>query len=214
VLGPASGATRRGALLVAAIAVVLFAVVAALVAAGAADAFDRDLRLAIHGWSAPWQEWLTPIVRAISGLGSTLVLLALCAVASLTVYALNRRRIAFSLALTLVATMLANTALKLMFVRERPEPFYGDFLDSHSFPSGHSAFSCCFYLSIAAIAAAYARTNAQRTAIFAAAAILIAAIGFSRVYLGVHYPTDVLGGWLVGIVGVAVARMADGTAAR
>jgi undecaprenyl-diphosphatase len=209
VLGPASGATRRVAPIVAAAAVVLFAIVAVMVAIGAADAFDKDVRLAIYRLSGPWQPWLTSVVRALSELGSVTWLLVQAAIVALVVCVLNRRRIAFSLVLTLLTTMLVNTALKLIFARERPEPFYGDFLDSHSFPSGHSAFSCCFYMSIAAIAAAYARTNAQRAGIFAGAAVLIAAIGFSRVYLGVHYPTDVLGGWLVAIACAAIARIID-----
>jgi undecaprenyl-diphosphatase len=206
VLGPASRNTRHVAITVAIASVVLFAGLAALVATGAADGLDNMIRGLVH---RALPDSLAPLVRAVTQLGSTVVLLALCAVAALTLFWFNRRRIALSLTLTLVATMLANTALKVVFQRARPEPYYGDILETFSFPSGHSAFSCCFYMSIAAIAAAHAPTVAARATIFAGATVLIAAIGFSRVYLGVHYPTDVLGGVLVAIVTVATARILD-----
>jgi undecaprenyl-diphosphatase len=209
VLGPASRETFRSSAIVAAVAAGLFAAVAVLVGTGAADAFDADVRTAIHRWAAPSQPWLTAVMRAVTELGSTMVLLALCAVVALTLYILHRRRLALSLALTLIATMLANTALKVLFQRARPEPFYGDILETLSFPSGHSAFACAFYMSGAAVAAAHVRSRALHLSLFAAAAAFIAVIGFSRVYLGVHYPTDVIGGWLVGLTSVAAARIID-----
>jgi undecaprenyl-diphosphatase len=205
VLGPASPQTRRAARFAAIAAAGLFAVLCLMVATGSADAFDHAVRNAVHEWASPP---LTGAVRLVTHLGSVTVLLALCAVAAIALYLWGHRYEAVSLALTLIATMLVNSGLKLIFLRDRPDAFFGDFIDTSSFPSGHSAFSCCFYLGLAATIASHVQAPAARIAIFGAAILLIAAIGFSRVYLGVHYPTDVLGGWLIGIMGVAIARAA------
>jgi undecaprenyl-diphosphatase len=66
--------------------------------------------------------------------------------------------------------------------------------------------SCCFYGALAAILAARARSRARKLAIWAAAAVLTALIGFSRVYLGVHYPADVVAGYAAAVVWMAVVR--------
>jgi undecaprenyl-diphosphatase len=97
--------------------------------------------------------------------------------------------------------------MKLLFYRPRPEPFFG--LASpitHSFPSGHAMVSCCFFGVLAMILAAREPSRARRISIFAAAAILVALMGFSRVYLGFHYPTDVLAGYAAAVVWLAVVR--------
>jgi len=97
--------------------------------------------------------------------------------------------------------------MKLLFDRPRPEPFFG--LASpitHSFPSGHAMVSCCFFGVLAMILAAREPSRARRISIFAAAAILVALMGFSRVYLGFHYPTDVLAGYAAAVVWLAVVR--------
>jgi undecaprenyl-diphosphatase len=100
--------------------------------------------------------------------------------------------------------------LKLLFDRPRPETFFGFAAPvTHSFPSGHAMVSCCFFGVMAVILAARAPSRLKRTAIFAAAAILVVLIGFSRVYLGYHYPTDVLGGYAAAVVWLAVVRTAS-----
>ena len=94
------------------------------------------------------------------------------------------------------AVVLEN-ALKYAVHRTRPEPFFGTPPESYSFPSGHALFSACFYGALAWMLAARTRNAGACAAIWTAALALIAAIGLSRVYLGVHYPTDVIGGYLV-----------------
>jgi membrane-associated phospholipid phosphatase len=91
-----------------------------------------------------------------------------------------------------------------MFSRERPRLFDKIALPTgYSFPSGHSMSAMGIYGVIAA--ALIAMYPAARRPVIAAAAVLIAAIGVSRVYLGVHWPSDVLGGWLGGIPPLVVS---------
>ena len=72
------------------------------------------------------------------------------------------------------------------------------------FPSGHALFSLCFYGTLAGLLVGRLRRPAARAAVWAAAALLILAIGISRIYLGVHYPTDVIGGYLVAAFWISV----------
>ena len=114
-----------------------------------------------------------------------------------------RRREAVWLAITVVGAFILNEAMKLVFHRPRPQPFFGyPAPDTFSFPSGHALNSCCFYLAVAEF---LPHKPAARTAAIAITAL----IGFSRVYLGVHYPTDVIGGYLGAIAWTAAVRAAD-----
>jgi Membrane-associated phospholipid phosphatase len=81
----------------------------------------------------------------------------------------------------------------------RPEPFFGTAPETYSFPSGHALFSACFYGALAWLLGAALRNFGARAAIWAMSLALIAAIGLSRLYLGVHYPTDVIAGYLVAV---------------
>jgi undecaprenyl-diphosphatase len=107
----------------------------------------------------------------------------------------------------IVATLGGETidqALKVFFHRTRPEAFFGLAQpETYSFPSGHSMASCCFYGAAAALLGTRIHSRAARAALWAGAAVLVAAIGFSRVYLGFHYPTDVLGGYTAGLAWLA-----------
>ncbi len=186
-------------------AVALFAVLAVCVAAGAADDIDNAMRNAIHGIASPA---VTAAARHVTMFGSTLVLVTLCAVASVTLLLLRRRTDAALLIGVLAATMLTNSLLKLVFERVRPDAYYGDVLSTFSFPSGHSAFACAFYGTLAVLLMPYIPSRPARVALVTGMSLLIGAIGLSRIYLGVHYPTDVAGGYLVAITCMAVVYAA------
>ena len=146
-------------------------------------------------------EWLEESVRDITALGSPLVLGLLTAFVG---GFLVMRRQYHALIFLLVAVAgggLLNLALKSLFSRPRPDmvPHLMS-AGSTSFPSGHSMLAAVCYLTLGAVLARLVEGQRLRIYFISVALCLAFAVGFSRVYLGVHYPTDVFAGWLVGLV--------------
>jgi undecaprenyl-diphosphatase len=194
--------------LVAALALILFVWLAREVTRGDALRLDTPIRNAVHARSSPP---LTAIMRGVSLVGSEVILVPLGAILVWWLVAAKRRRAAVVFAVAALGAEALDQIMKLLFYRPRPEPFFG--LASpvtHSFPSGHAMVSCCFFGVLAAILAARQPSLLKRIAIFAAAALLVALMGFSRVYLGLHYPTDVLAGYAAAVVWLAVVRTVYG----
>jgi undecaprenyl-diphosphatase len=139
-------------------------------------------------------------MRSATQSGSLIPLTSLSVIGVAGFCFLKRWRRAGMLAIVMVGTWVLNDSLKEAFQRARPDPFFG-ILPPHnySFPSGHALFSFCFFGFLAAIFIPQLKSRSQRFAAWTLVAIIIVLVGFSRVYLGVHYPTDVVGGWLVGL---------------
>lgn len=177
-------------LVVAALATVCFIAIALRVVEGHADAFDRRWALAIH---AADHDVIDAIMIGFTAIGS-----GPCLYASIgAVSALALRRRLWPLAVILLANGLAalatNTLLKLWFVRQRPTLF--DEItrpESFSFPSGHAMSAMAVYGGIAAVLIGL--YPHRRWTIVTLSAIAIAGVGVSRIYLGVHWPLDVLAG--------------------
>jgi undecaprenyl-diphosphatase len=180
---------------IAAAASVAFVVIAAELRAGALDRVDVTVELAIHRLDSALGD---DVMMAATRIGSNAVLLP--AVAIVTALALRRRMwtVAIVLVIDAIAVITVDSALKLMFSRERPRLFDKISLPTdYSFPSGHSMSAIGVYgVVAAALIALYPRA---RRPVIVAATLLVAAIGLSRVYLGVHWPSDVLGGLLGGV---------------
>jgi undecaprenyl-diphosphatase len=143
--------------------------------------------------------WLKDVMRDISALGSAVVLAStVLGVAGYLAVQRQWKR-ALSLALACGGGALLNVGLKAVASRPRPDivPHLTE-VTSSSFPSGHSMISAIIYLSVGLIAAETAAGKAAATYAIVVAAILPVAIGCTRVYLGVHYPSDVLAGWIAG----------------
>ena len=190
--------------LVTALALILFVWLAREVTRGDAMRLDTPIREAVHARSSPP---LTAMMRGVSLIGSEVVLVPLGVILVWRLVAAKRRRAAVVFGVAALGAEALDQIMKLLFYRPRPEPFFG--LASpitHSFPSGHAMVSCCFFGVLAMILAAREPSRARRISIFAAAAILVALMGFSRVYLGFHYPTDVLAGYAAAVVWLAVVR--------
>ena len=192
--------------LVTALALILFVWLAREVTRGDAVRLDTPIRNAVHARSSPP---LTATMRGVSLIGSEVCLVPLGVILVWWLVAAKRRRAAVVFAVAALGAEALDQIMKLLFNRPRPEPFFG--LASpitHSFPSGHAMVSCCFFGVLAAILAAREPSRLKRIAIFAAAAMVVALMGFSRVYLGFHYPTDVLAGYAAAVVWLAVVRTA------
>lgn len=180
-----------------------FAKIADEMAEGETVHFDEAILLALRQPGdlarpvGPW--WLEAAMVDITALGGWTVL-TLLTVVVLVYLAITARRGAAALVLAAVAGgALLSSALKVGFARPRPELV--DHLvnvSSASFPSGHAMLSAATYLTLGALLARTEKRRAVRALIFGVAAALTLVIGVSRVYLGVHYPTDVLAGWCLG----------------
>lgn len=153
--------------------------------------------------------WLEGAVRDLTALGSNVVLLIFTSAVAVF---LAVRRQSHALALVVVSTgggFILAQALKLVFSRPRPDlvPHLA-VVSSSSFPSGHSMFSAVVYLTLGALLSQLVEERALKAYFLGVACFLTFVVGLSRVYLGVHYPTDVLAGWSAGLAWALVCWMA------
>lgn len=210
----ALGAFLALGLLLALCSAALFLAVVRLVAGGGVESLDREVLLWLGRHRSPWLDGLA---MAGAVLGSSA---ALWAVLALGTVILARTRHWWSVALLWIALaggrVLAG-ALKGAFDRPRPgqggEPLelLGQtftYPRSSSFPSGHALTAVIIYGTLAYLVARIETGRTARRATLAAAAVLVMGIGFSRLYLGVHYPSDVIAGVLAGLAWATVCALA------
>jgi len=145
----------------------------------------------------PW--WLEAIFRDITALGGTTVL-TIITLSAAGYLLMDRKRGAALLVLASVGGgTLVSMLLKDLFQRPRPE-LVAHLVEvrSLSFPSGHAMLSAVTFLTLGALLARLAPHRAQKLYLLSLATLLTLMVGASRVYLGVHWPTDVLAGWCIG----------------
>jgi undecaprenyl-diphosphatase len=200
-----------GDVAVALAALVLFASLAYAVVQGEAVAFDAAVRNAVHAVSFPA---LTYAMRGISDSGEAVFLVALGVIVVWRLVSLGRRRQAVFFVIATLGAEVIDQALKFWFQRPRPEVFFGPQPLNYSFPSGHALVSFCFYLALAEILMDDRWPRARKLAVWTLAVLLTGLIGLSRVYLGVHYPTDVLGGYAAAIAWLSIVRIGDAVQRR
>jgi undecaprenyl-diphosphatase len=168
---------------------------------------DDRLRSAIHGLASPG---LTRVMIAASRYGGPGWLAPLGGLVAIGFLARGWRRGALLMAVTMAGAGLLDTLLKLVFARPRPSPFFNYPLPlSHSFPSGHAFFAGSFFGVLALLVSPRVHSKAVRWVVWIISAFLILLIGVSRVYLGVHYPSDVLAGYAAATIWVTAVALGD-----
>jgi undecaprenyl-diphosphatase len=203
-----SGFLLLGALSIAAIALFVFGWLAEEMLEGNTQQFDSYVRAAVHQLATPG---LTRLMQGFSFLGSVAAVTAMCLAAIGVSLYFRRTRTAALLAITMLGVAALDVALKHAFHRPRPVAFFGATPSSYSFPSGHALGSFCFYGMLATILAARARGRGAKICIWMAAVFLVGIIGFSRIYLGMHYPSDVIAGYCAAAVWVGAVGFLDGS---
>jgi undecaprenyl-diphosphatase len=168
---------------------------AAVTLGGFVGRLDLGLLAAVQAGAG---EWATDGAVAITMLGGTNATLLVTVLGCALLLILRHWRGAVALAFSVVATNVVVNAVKLTVSRPRPDADEALIqAGGFSFPSGHAAIAVALYATLGYVLARRC-TGSVRAGVIAGTALVVAAVGMSRVYLGVHYPTDVLAGWLTG----------------
>ncbi|MEO8597780.1 MAG: phosphatase PAP2 family protein [Candidatus Solibacter sp.] len=186
-------------------AIVTFVWLAEVALFGPPSPFDLHWRQHVHSYAQPW---ITHVMWFASWLGSGWVLWPGGMLLAGLLDRAGRRRDALLFALAVVGANLINEEMKTLFHRSRPEAWFDYPLPhTYSFPSGHAFVSCCFFLCLAEVLVRDQWPPLRKAVVWSAATACTLLIGLSRVYLGVHYPTDVLAGYAAAIVWTTVIRV-------
>jgi undecaprenyl-diphosphatase len=177
-----------------------FVALSVAVMLGKTIALDFLLRAAVHQQAS---SAATGFAIFCSFLGSTAWLAGLTLVLAGTLYLLGWRRLAARILIAMAGAVALNNMMKYAFQRPRPLPFFGIAPESFSYPSGHALYATTFYTIAAAALIMLVQSGRMQFAIVLAGALVLL-VGWSRIYLGVHYPSDVIGGILLGISWLAV----------
>jgi undecaprenyl-diphosphatase len=190
----------------------LFLVVASEVKEGETTRVDEAIMRALRHPDDPARgigpSWMEGSMRDLTALGSSTVLVLFTVAVAVF---LGVRRQFHALALVLIATgggAALGGVLKAIFARPRPELVpHLTVVASSSFPSGHSMSSAAVYLTLGALLSRLVKERKLKVYFLAVACMLTFLVGLSRVYLGVHYPTDVLAGWSAGLAWAVLCWM-------
>lgn len=179
-----------------------FGLLADEVAENETEAFDTAILLFFRG-DSPDQtigpRWLRQAAADITALGGYPVLGLISVIAMGYLLMVGRKDSALLVLISFLGGTVITQGLKALFERARPDlvPHIVE-VQTLSFPSGHSTLSAVVYLTLGALLAAVQPRRRDKAYILACAVTLTLLVGVTRVYLGVHWPTDVLGGWCVG----------------
>lgn len=163
---------------------------------GRADRYDSAIMQAVHTIDNPATN---RIMEAATTLGSHAAIGTAAGVTAIAMLTKGRKQDAWTVVISTGGAMAINTILKNIFQRQRPKELARRIKlpKSHSFPSGHSLLSAATYPIVAHHFVQNESVAVQAT-VHTAVALVILSVGFSRVYFGVHFPSDVLGGFAAG----------------
>ncbi|MBP1149964.1 phosphatase PAP2 family protein [Methylocaldum sp. RMAD-M] len=173
------------------------------VAEGQTRAVDTAILLALRNPADPTDpigpRWVEEMFRDFTALGGVGVIVFITLGVAGYLALLRKRRTVLLLAIAVVGGLLVNTLLKLGFDRPRPDLVpHGAYVYTASFPSGHAMLATATYLTLGALLARVLPDRRTKFFVLTMAVVLCLLVGFSRVYLGVHWPSDVAAGWMIG----------------
>lgn len=178
--------------------------VAEEVTEGATHEIDRRILLALRETDDPEDPlgplWFEQMIRDFTSLGGTGVLVLLVTAASGYLFLLRDYRNLVVLLLAVIGATLISYLLKDVFGRPRPDIFETIYTYNASFPSGHALLAAATYLTLGSFLAEIQTRFRLKAFILLLSILVMLIVGFSRVYLGVHWPSDVLAGWTIGAV--------------
>ena len=198
--------------LVSAVVVFLFMKIASEVMEGDPLAFDRFILQALRYPSDPAMPvgpaWLRDVMIDWTALGGMTVLTMLTVATFGYLLARGKKGMAILLAVSISGGALMSGLLKIGFARQRPD-IVPHLVEVHttSFPSGHAMNSAIIYLTLGVLLARAEKDRFVRIYILSVAILLTLSIGVSRVYLGVHWPSDVIAGWCIGACWAALCSI-------
>jgi len=180
-----------------------FAELADEVMEGETASFDERVLLAMRNPADPADprgpDWIEEVGRDLTALGGIVLLTFLTMAVAGYLWLDGKRRATLFVLAAITGGMLLSLVLKESFDRPRPDLVpYGSKIMTTSFPSGHSMMSAVTYLTLGALLARMHARPAMKAYVLILALLLTIAVGVSRVYVGVHWPTDVLAGWTAG----------------
>lgn len=156
--------------------------------------FDSTIISFVQALETPW---LTSTLRFFTWIGSGFIAVFIaCIVSLILLFVFQYKHQATLLIIGIAGTGLLNILLKLFFKRERPEIYRLADASGYSFPSGHTMLAFSLYILIGFIVWRNVKTQASRILLLLSIGLMITLIAGSRIYLGVHYPSDILGGIL------------------
>lgn len=215
-----SEAVMVGAMAVIAAGVFAFVNIAGEITEGDTRAIDWAILRALHPDPANLADpagpkWLDHAIADFSALGSVTVLLSVVIVACGFLLLRRRELEAGLLALAMGGGLAISQSLKAAFERVRPPDVYRSVeVLNESFPSGHALLSAVVYLTLGAMLARSTSRRRIRGYVMGAAIVLTLLVGFTRIYLGTHWTSDVLGGWVAGAAWATACWMLDRWARR
>ena len=169
---------------------------------GATKEFDNAILMALRNVGNPADPfgppWFEEAARDVTSLGSFTLLFALVGFVALYLILHGKPRNAWFLVVSSVSGAVLSTLLKLAIDRPRPDLMGAARVFTASFPSGHALISAVVFLTIGVFVARAASSRVLAVYSLSCAALITIIVGLSRIYLGVHYPTDVVAGWLIG----------------
>ena len=175
---------------------------------------DRELIKTIDSWfydiiSNQINPNLTLFMRFATEVGSVGVVIILCL--SFFLFSKVRKNYALPVATTVAITFLSNLGLKTLFARERPNILQLISESYYSFPSGHAMINMAFYTMVFMITKKHVDNKKTKLTISIICIIIPLVIGISRIYLGVHFTSDVVAGWFLGfVISIIVFNLFEG----